>query len=680
MSEPAGGPRSVALVGPYTSGKTTLLESMLFVSGAIGRRGSVRDGNSVGDASAEARARQSGVEVNTATFDHGGTQITVLDCPGSVEFSQEATNALMGVDLAIVVCEPDIDRIWTMGRLFKFLSENKIPHAVFANKIDESSIRVAQLIEALSNISEAPLVPCQVAIRDGEDVTGYVDLITGNAYEYADGQASGQMGGAPDSVSSRQEEARTQLLESLADFDDSLLENLLEDNIPSEEEVSSYLRDILAEANIVPVFMGAAEKDWGVRRLLQTILSVGPGGESSANLKGIDMSSSAPLGQIIKTYISPHGGKISLARIWRGELADGTVLDGGDRIAGMFTMVGQQQNKVSKAGPGDVVGLGRLNKTVTGATIAPQDQPASEALPVAPELPPVYSFAVHASKREDEVKLSGAIAKLREEDPSVLFKLVPDTNDSVLWGQGEMHLRVALDRLKDKYGVALATEVPKVAYREAIRKPVSQHSRFKKQSGGHGQFGDVHIDIKPLPRGTGFAFENTVVGGAVPKQYIPAVQAGVQEYLSKGPLGFPVVDVSVTLTDGKHHAVDSSEQAFKTAGRMAMSEGMPKCSPVLLEPIYQVVISAPSDFTPNVQRLITGRRGQVLGFAGKEGWPGWDETTFQMPQAEMHDLIIELRSLSLGVGSFEFEFDHLQELTGRLADDVLAAAQGEEEG
>ena len=678
MSDVAGGPLSVALVGPYTSGKTTLLESMLFVSGAIGRRGSVREGNSVGDASPEARARQSGVEVNTATFDHGGTQLTVLDCPGSVEFSQETFNALMGVDLAIVVCEPDIERIWTMGRLFKFLEQNKIPHAVVANKIDESTVRVAQLIEALGSVSDTPLVPCQVAIREGDSVGGYVDLITGNAYQYADNQASGQIG-APDSVSSRQEEARTQLLESLADFDDSLLENLLEDKIPSEEEVSNFLRATLAEANVAPVFMGAAEKEWGVRRLLQAIISIGPDHVSSARLKEIDMDTAAPLGQIIKTYISPHGGKISLARIWRGEFADGTVLESGERIAGMFSLVGQQQTKISKAGAGQIVGLGRLNEIKTGATISPQDSPAADALPFAPHLPPVYSFAVHASKREDEVKLSAAIAKLRQEDPSVLFQLVPDTNDSVLWGQGEMHLRVALDRLKVKYGVALATEIPKVAYKEAIRKPVSQHSRFKKQSGGHGQFGDVHIDIKPLPRGTGFEFENTVVGGSVPKQYIPAVQNGVQEYLHKGPLGFPVVDVSVTLTDGKHHAVDSSEQAFKTAGRMAMSEGMPKCSPVLLEPIYEVKISAPSDFTPNVQRLITGRRGQVLGFSAKEDWTGWDETTFQMPQAEMHDLIIELRSLSLGVGSFEFEFDHLQELTGRLADDVLAAFKSAEE-
>lgn len=677
MSDKAVEPRSVALVGPYTSGKTTLLESMLFVSGAITRRGSVNEGNSIGDSSSEARARQSGVEVNTVTFDCEGTELTILDCPGSVEFSQDTFNALMGVDFALIVCDPDIDRIWTMGRLFKFMEQHKIPHGVFANKIDETTVRVADLIAALENISENPVVPCQVAIRDGDTVKGYVDLISGNAFQYSDNKASEQIE-SPESVSSRREEARTQLLESLADFDDSLLENLLEDKIPTEEEVITFIQEILSTGNVVPVFMGSADRDWGIRRLLQAIIDIGPNCRSASALKGINLDSSEPLGQIIKTYISPHGGKISLARIWRGEFTDGMTLESGDRIAGIFSLFGQQQNKLSKAGAGSIVGLGRLNEAVTGVTVYEQGFNSAKPLPVATNLPPVYSFAVHASKREDEVKLSGAISKLRQEDPSIVFDLVKDTNDSVLWGQGEMHLRVALERLKDKYGVELSTDRPKVAYKEAIRKPVSQHSRFKKQSGGHGQFGDVHIDIKPLPRGEGFQFANTVVGGSVPKQYIPAVENGVRDYLDKGPLGFKVVDVSVTLTDGKHHAVDSSEQAFRTAGRMAMSEGMPKCNPVLLEPIFEVKIAAPSDFTPNVQRLITGRRGQVLGFSGKENWIGWDESICQMPQAEMHDLIIELRSLTLGIGSFEFEFDHLQELTGRLADDVLSEVQSTE--
>lgn len=676
MSDDNGGIRSVALVGPYTSGKTTLLESCLFVSGAVTRKGRVPDGNTVGDASDEARARQSSVEVNTATFEHDGMLLTILDCPGSVEFLQDTLNALMGVDLAVIVCEPDTERVWTMGRIFKFLDQQRIPHIVFANKIDEANVRVAELIDALTPLSDTPLVPCHVAVREGEGVSGYVDLISGQAFHYKDSAASDKID-TPDAVVERQDSARTQLLESLADFDDTLLENLLDDRVPSEEELVSYLRQTLADAKVVPVFMGAAEKDWGVRRLLETIARIAPTATDTAARNGIDLSQAEPLGQIIKTYISQHGGKISLARVWRGHITDGMTLQGGERIAGLYSLVGHQQNKLDKAGPGSIVGLGRLDEIKTGDTIASADAEAAEDLPRAPELQPVYSHAVRPSKREDEVKLSDAMTRLRQEDPSIIFEQNPDTREAVLWGQGEMHLRVALDRLKDKYGVAVDTQRPRVAYREAIRRAVSQHARYKKQSGGHGQFGDVHIDIKPLPRGTGFEFQNTVVGGSVPKQYIPAVENGVKEYLSRGPLGFPVVDVSVTLTDGKYHAVDSSEQAFKTAGRMAMSEGMAKCDPVLLEPIYEVKVIAPSEFTPNVQRLISGRRGQVLGFQPKEGWDGWDEITVQMPQSETYDLIIELRSLSLGVASYEFSFDHLQELTGRLADDVLAAAKEE---
>jgi elongation factor G len=334
--------------------------------------------------------------------------------------------------------------------------------------------------------------------------------------------------------------------------------------------------------------------------------------------------------------------------------------------------MGAQQTKVDAAGAGDVVGIGRLDKVATGDTLTLEGANAA-ALPRAPSVPPVYAFAVRAEKREDEVKVSGALSKLQQEDPSVALEHNQDTHEAVLWGQGEMHLKVSLDRLKNKYGLSLTTARPHVAYKEAIRKPTQQHARHKKQSGGHGQFGDVVVDIKPLPRGGGFEFHNAVVGGSVPRQYVPAVEAGVREYLPHGPLGFPVVDVSVTLLDGKYHAVDSSEMAFKTAGRMAMQEGMPNCNPVLLEPIYHVAISVPNSFTANVQRLITGRRGQVLGYEPKPGWHGWDEVGAQLPQAEMHDMIIELRSLTLGVGSYEFKFDHLQELSGRLADEVVHA-------
>ena len=672
MTESTGA-LNIALVGPYTSGKTTLLESMLFVSGAIGRKGRVTDGNTVGDWSDEARARQSSVEVNTAGFTHRDLRFTVLDCPGSIEFFAETANALMGADLAVIVCSPDLNRVWTMGRLFKFLAQHGIPHLLFTNRMDETAVRIGELIEAMQPVSDSPLVPCQVAIREGDRVTGYVDLVTGQAYQYRDNE--GAVGvDAPDTVLERQEDARTQLLESLADFDDTLLESLLEDRIPEPEEILAYLRGTLADARVVPVLMGSAERDWGVRRLLEFAADMAPGGAVAARRLPAGAGDSA-LGQVLKTYITQHGGKVSLARVWAGTITDGMVLNDGQRIGGMYRMQGQQQNKIDKAEAGEIVGLGRLETVTTGDTVAPADGPGAEPLPRAALPPSVYAYSVRASRREDEVKVSGAMSRLAQEDPSLRFEPNPDTQEAVLWGQGEMHLKVALDRLSGKYGLAMQTERPKVAYKEAIRKPVAQHARFKKQTGGHGQFGDVHIEVKPLPRGSGFEFQNTVVGGAVPRQYIPAVEAGVRDFLASGPLGFPVVDIQVTLTDGKHHAVDSSEQAFKTAGRMAMAEALPKCNPVLLEPICEVRISIPSEFTPNVQRLVTGRRGQVLGFQAREDWSGWDEVTSQMPQAEMHDLIIELRSLTLGVGTFESHFDRLQELTGRLAEDVLAAAK-----
>ena len=278
-----------------------------------------------------------------------------------------------------------------------------------------------------------------------------------------------------------------------------------------------------------------------------------------------------------------------------------------------------------------------------------------------------------AADRADEVKLSGAMKKLLEEDRSLTFGHNDDTNEWVLGGRGKMHLRVAADRLGGKYALTVTTGVPKVPYKEAIKKTVTQHARFKRQSGGHGQFGDVELNIKPRQRGLGFEFENASVGGVVPKSFIPAVEAGVKEFLQKGPLGFPVVDVHVILTDGQHHAVDSSEIAFKTAGRMAMAEGVPKCSPILLEPILHVDITVPSALTAKINGLISGRRGHILGFDAREGWSGWDVVTAQIPETEAQDLIIELRSLTSGVGTFTSKFDHLQELTGRLADDVVAA-------
>jgi len=372
---------------------------------------------------------------------------------------------------------------------------------------------------------------------------------------------------------------------------------------------------------------------------------------------------------VIKTYYPGNTGKLSLARVWRGTVSEGMSLNG-VRVAGVLRVNGAKQEKVAAAGVGEVVALARLESIGTGAVLSSGASPPSLPKPQLPK--PVYGLTVAAEKRADDVKLSSAIQKVIEEDPTLELRHSEDGHELVLWGQGDIHLQIALDRMRTKYSLPAITKHPQVGYRETIRRAVTQHARFKRQSGGHGQFADIEIEVRPLPRGSGHAFTNSVVGGAIPRNYIPAVEDGVNEYLVKGPLGFPVVDVAVNLVTGQFHAVDSSDQAFKTCGRMAMSEAMPKCDPVLLEPIHHVEISVPNSFTSKVQRLISGRRGQILGYDAKEGWTGWDTVSANLPQSELHDLIMELRSITLGVGTYTERFDRLQELTGKLAEKVMA--------
>jgi elongation factor G len=297
----------------------------------------------------------------------------------------------------------------------------------------------------------------------------------------------------------------------------------------------------------------------------------------------------------------------------------------------------------------------------------------AEPLPL-PERPqPVFGLAITSERRQDDVKLTGAIGKLIEEDPTLELEQNADTQEMVLWGQGDIHLQIAIDRLRNRHNLAVNGRRAAVPYKETIRRGGQQHSRFKRQSGGHGQFADVTLEMKPLPRGSGFTYTDSVVGGAIPRNYIPAVEEGVVEALRRGPIGFPVIDVAVNLITGQFHTVDSSDQAFHTAGRQAIQEVLPKCDPILLEPIDSVEISVPNAFTARVQRLVSGRRGQILGYDAKPDWPGWDIVNAHLPQSELHDLIVELRSLTMGVGSFAHRFDHMQELQGRPAEKVLAS-------
>lgn len=665
-SKPPSAPRCAALVGPYLSGKTTLLESILLRTGAITRKGSVKEGNTVGDSVLEARDRQMSTELNVATTEYLSEEWTFLDCPGFIELVQETRNALMVADIAVVVCEPEPQKTLTLAPLFRFLDELQIPHMVFINKLDLPGQEIRSSLEALQSVSRKPLVLREIPIRADDRVTGFVDLVSERAFQWRPGEES-QLIRVPEGVSERGQEARTEMLEALADFDDDLLEKLLEDVTPAPDEIYQSLTRDLQQDQIVPVFFGSAEAMHGITRLLKALRHEAPEPAVSAQRLGID-AEGEPCARVFKTIHAAHTGKLSFVRIWRGEVSDGMTLNG-ERVGGVSRVLGQKLEKQPKAAAGQVVALGRLESASTGAMLTPSGQSPGEVWP--PPLKPMFSLAVRAQQRADEVKLTGALTRITDEDPSLSFGHDPDTGELLLWGQGEMHLLIALDRLRNRYNMQIEAARPQVPYKETIRGSVSQHARHKKQSGGHGEFGDVHVDIAPLPRGTGFQFNDTITGGSVPKQYIPAVEAGSRDFMQRGPLGFPVVDIAVTLTDGQYHTVDSSEMAFRKAAALAMREGMPKCNPVLLEPIFSVRIAIPSDFTSRVQRLVSGRRGQILGFEAKADWPGWDEVSVLLPQAEMHGLIVELRSLTLGVGTFEWQFDHLQELTGKLADDIV---------
>ncbi len=663
----------IALVGPQGAGKTTLLEAILERGGLVARAGTVADGTTVGDDSAEARAHGMSVEANLAAIDFLGDRYHFIDCPGSIEFHQDMRAALPAIDAAIVVGEADPKKVPALRVILHELEDRGIPRLLFLNKIDRSESSVHEAVAMMQPASRQPLVMRQLPIFENGIATGFVDLALERAFVYREHAAS-EIVPLSEDLRARELDARFSMLEQLADFDDALMEQLLSDIEPPRDLVFDDLARDLSEGLIVPLLIGSALNGNGILRLLKALRHDVPAVDRAAERIGIGASHvAAPAVYVIKTQHTSHAGKLSIGRVMAGSLSDTDTLahaDGMVKPSALACLDGTGWTKTKRAEAGALVALSKLDTVATGAVLGTAGDLLIDVVP--PQ--PVLARAVSAVERKDEVKLAGALQKLLDEDPSLGFAPNPDTGDMLLKGQGEMHLRVALERLTGRFGVSVTTRPARVGYKETIRKPVSVRGRHKKQSGGHGQFGDVVVDIKPLPRGAGFHFDETITGGVVPKQYIPAVEGGVRDILAQGPLGFPVIDVAVTLTDGSHHSVDSSEQAFRMAGQLAMREGLPQCAPVLLEPVLSIEIAVPSEATPKVNSIVAGRRGQILGFDARSGWDGWDVVSAQLPEAELQDLIIELRSITLGVGSFTTRFDHWQELTGRAAEQAASAA------
>ncbi len=662
----AKGTRVIALVGPAGAGKTSLAEAMLFAAGATDRLGSTANGSSIGDASPESRQRGGSTELNLYNFQYLGDEFAILDVPGSVGFAADGAKALAIADVAIVVVDPDPSRAPLAAPALRALDQLGIPHVIFVNRIDQAHGRIRDLLSALQPMSVSPLIARQIPIWDGEKIGGFVDLALEYAFKYRAGKQSERIE-IPADLQGRESEARTQMLERLADHDDELFEQLLMDQAPSREKILQDLARETGDNLGVSVLFGSAISSWGVRRLLKAMRHEAPASQGTADRLGV----SDPSLYVFKVI---HGsvGRLALSRVLGGRITEGSELKtaGGDhaRAGSMFKVQGEKTTKVGEARAGDVVAVAKIDSVKAGQWLSAGKLP--------PDVEVDYparncAIAIEPADRKDDVKLSGALQRLGDEDAALIIEHDDANHEIRLRGVNDEHLNTVLGRLKRRYGVEVKSHPPVVGYRESIRKPVTQKGRHKKQSGGHGQFGDVIIELKPLPRGSGFVFEERIHGGSVPKQWIPAVEDGVREAMRKGPLGFEVVDCAVSLIDGSYHSVDSSELAFRLAGRIAMQEALAAANPHLLEPMHKLTVVCPSNATSRITSAVAGRRGQMLGMGPRDGWTGWDRIEALIPEAELSGLEAELRSQSQGLATYEAEFDHLAELNGPLAEKVI---------
>lgn len=648
-------PRAVALVGTYGSGKTTLFEALLEAAGTPLRHGG------------ETKLRAPSTETRLVHCSYLGDAWALLDCPGSIEFTYDTAAALAAVDLAVVVAEPDPARALALRPVFSVLEAAELPFIVFINKADTLTVPPKILLAALQAETNLPLVLRQMPVRESEAVTGCVDLVSERAYRYRLNMPS-ELIGIPAGMEKVEYAAHEALIDTLADHDDALLEKVIEGVAPTPGELFAHLQKDLAARNLAEVMFGAAAHGNGVLRLWKALRHDTPDAAVTAARHGINPDG-PPFAQVFKTSYAGQSGKLSFARIWRGPLRDGANINN-MRVGGILRFPGNDTQKLVEAVTGDLVALGRLDGIGTGAALGNGNE--APRLPAPPA--PVYAVAIAAMDRKDDVKLSGALQKLLEEDPSLSVTRDGETGDTLLAGQGEIHLNRAIERLAEGWGLNVSAARPRLRFKETIRRSVHEHARLKRQTGGHGQFADVTLHIEPRPRGGGFQFTDRIVGGAVPRQYIPAVAEAAEEAMHKGVFGYPVVDIGVTLVDGTFHAVDSSDMAFRSATRAGVAEALAKADPMLLEPVHRVTVSAPNIFTANVQRLLTGKRGQILGYGEKPGWPGWDDTEALVPEAETHRMILDLRSQTAGLGTFVHHFDHLAEATTQLAERMAREA------
>lgn len=659
--------RNVAFVGPHHTGKTSLVEAILAHTGAIGRRGSISDGTTVTDHEPEDAAHLQSTTVGFAHTSADDIDITIVDAPGFIDFFEETKQALSGVDAAIVVVEADPGRVVQTQAVVDYLESMRMPHIFVVNKMDRPGADFRGTLAALQAAYGRHVVAEQLPIGSSESFAGYVDLAKMKAYR-DDAEVP-----VPDDLVDDARRMHTEMLEAMADFDDHLMEELLEGVEPPLEEIERDLCSECSHDQVIPVLVASGVTGAGVAALVRAIEKWLP---SPADAPQVDAEgrpiAADPAGpvvaRVIKTSIHPQSGKISVARVLSGTIKSDATLsnvtkrDDKVRLGGLYRLQGKKQEPLTEATPGMLVGFARLDTVSTGDTLTSQGRKVLLArVPVAD---PVFAVAIKPKERIDEAKISQMLARIVDEDPALKLDRADVTHEMLLLGRGEQHVAIAVERLARKYKVEVDTAAPTIPYLETISGGTEVHSRYKHQTGGHGQFGDVWLRFEPRPRGSGVTFEEKIVGGVVPRQFIPAVEKGVREALAHGPGGHPVTDLHVTLYDGAYHDVDSSEQSFKTAASMGVREALPKCNPVVLEPIAHVSVIVPTSYTSTVIQQLTGKRGQILGMNPDEERAGFDIVEGYVPAVELSRYITELRTATQGLGTYSWRHERYDPVPG----------------
>jgi len=678
--------RNVALVGHSGAGKTTLAEALLYRAGTIQRLGSVEDGTTVTDFDPEEHARGMSLSLALAPFEWKGFKINLIDTPGYADFIGDVHAAMRVADLAVFVVsavegvEVQTEYAWGVAE------DHGVPRMIFINKLDKERASFDRTLAQLKDRFGAGIAPIELPIGEQADFHGVADLFRDKAYVYDSGHA--EEAEIPESMSDREHEVHDNLVEGIVVADDDMLERYLDGDIPSVDELEHTMAHGIAAATVFPVVCGSATGPIAVDRLADFITELGPAPSDrppmavTAGNQTIEVPSDPsgdPLAFVFKTIADPYVGQISLMRIRSGTLKPDIVLSNSrsgsdEKLSKIATMIGKETELFDSAPAGDIVAVAKLTDTATGDTLTPRHKPVT--LPLVDQPEPVLATAVTAKTQADEDKLANALRRILAEDPALLLARNSETKQTLLWGMGETHLTITLERLERKFGVAVETERPKVPYRETITRTAEAEGKYKKQTGGHGQFGVCFLRVSPLPRGEGFAFVDEVRGGSIPRQFIPAVEKGVNETMSDaGVRGFPVVDVQVAVYDGKYHSVDSSEMSFKMAGRLGFKAAMEQAGPVLLEPISQVKVTVPADYQGDVMGDLSSRRGQLQGTEAASG--GRQLITALVPTSEIMNYAIDLRSLTQGWGQFTAIHEHYQEMPAHMADQVVKELEEE---